>query len=92
VAGCSAADCGPLRGSWVVNERFRGLISPLGSCGGTLDRSQETLTSTCFHPRRRGYPREVMAVFPTGGAVNPSLTIEAVATRTARLALERSPA
>jgi choline dehydrogenase-like flavoprotein len=30
------------------------------------------------------------SVFPTGGAANPSLTIEAVATRTARLALERS--
>lgn len=30
------------------------------------------------------------SVFPTGGAVNPSLTIEAVATRTARLVLERS--
>lgn len=30
------------------------------------------------------------SVFPTGGAVNPSLTIEAIATRTARLALERS--
>jgi choline dehydrogenase-like flavoprotein len=28
------------------------------------------------------------SVFPTGGAVNPSLTIEAIATRTARLALE----
>jgi choline dehydrogenase-like flavoprotein len=27
------------------------------------------------------------SVFPTGGAVNPSLTIEAIATRTARLAL-----
>jgi len=27
------------------------------------------------------------SVFPTGGAVNPSLTIEALATRTARLAL-----
>jgi choline dehydrogenase-like flavoprotein len=32
------------------------------------------------------------SVFPTGGAVNPSLTIEALATRTARLALERSAA
>jgi choline dehydrogenase-like flavoprotein len=32
------------------------------------------------------------SVFPTGGAVNPSLTIEAIATRTARLALERSAA
>jgi choline dehydrogenase-like flavoprotein len=30
------------------------------------------------------------SVFPTGGAVNPSLTIEALATRTARLALEGS--
>ena len=30
------------------------------------------------------------SVFPTGGAVNPSLTIEAIATRTARLALERA--
>jgi choline dehydrogenase-like flavoprotein len=30
------------------------------------------------------------SVFPTGGAVNPSLTIEAIATRTARLVLERS--
>jgi choline dehydrogenase-like flavoprotein len=30
------------------------------------------------------------SVFPTGGAVNPSLTIEAIATRTARLALEKS--
>jgi len=29
------------------------------------------------------------SVFPTGGAVNPSLTIEALATRTARLALAR---
>jgi choline dehydrogenase-like flavoprotein len=28
------------------------------------------------------------SVFPTGGAVNPSLTIEAIATRTARLLLE----
>ena len=27
------------------------------------------------------------SVFPTGGAVNPSLTIQAIATRTARLAL-----
>jgi hypothetical protein len=27
------------------------------------------------------------SVFPTGAAVNPSLTIEALATRTARLAL-----
>jgi choline dehydrogenase-like flavoprotein len=32
------------------------------------------------------------SVFPTVGAVNPSLTIQAIATRTARLALERSPA
>jgi choline dehydrogenase-like flavoprotein len=32
------------------------------------------------------------SVFPTAGAVNPSLTIEAIATRTARLALERSAA
>jgi choline dehydrogenase-like flavoprotein len=32
------------------------------------------------------------SVFPTGGAVNPSLTIEAIATRTARLALEGSAA
>ena len=32
------------------------------------------------------------SVFPTGGAVNPSLTIQAIATRTARLALERSAA
>jgi choline dehydrogenase-like flavoprotein len=32
------------------------------------------------------------SVFPTGGAVNPSLTIEAIATRTARLALERRAA
>jgi choline dehydrogenase-like flavoprotein len=32
------------------------------------------------------------SVFPTGGAVNPSLTIEALALRTARLALERSAA
>lgn len=30
------------------------------------------------------------SVFPTGGAVNPSLTIEAIATRTARLLLERA--
>jgi choline dehydrogenase-like flavoprotein len=30
------------------------------------------------------------SVFRTGGAVNPSLTIEATATRTARLALERT--
>ena len=30
------------------------------------------------------------SVFPTGGAVNPSLTIEAIAARTARLALEGS--
>jgi choline dehydrogenase-like flavoprotein len=30
------------------------------------------------------------SVFPTGGAVNPSLTIEAIATRTARLVLEGS--
>ncbi len=30
------------------------------------------------------------SVFPTGGVVNPSFTIEAVATRTARLVLERS--
>jgi choline dehydrogenase-like flavoprotein len=32
------------------------------------------------------------SVFPTVGAVNPSLTIQAIATRTARLALERSAA
>jgi choline dehydrogenase-like flavoprotein len=32
------------------------------------------------------------SVFPTAGAVNPSLTIEAIATRTARLALARGPA
>jgi choline dehydrogenase-like flavoprotein len=32
------------------------------------------------------------SVFPTGGAVNPSLTIEAIATRTARLVLEGSEA
>jgi choline dehydrogenase-like flavoprotein len=30
------------------------------------------------------------SVCPTAGAVNPSLTIEALALRTARLALERS--
>jgi choline dehydrogenase-like flavoprotein len=30
------------------------------------------------------------SVFPTGGAVNPSLTIQAIATRTARLVLEGS--
>lgn len=30
------------------------------------------------------------SVFPTAGAVNPSLTIEALATRTARLALEHA--
>jgi choline dehydrogenase-like flavoprotein len=32
------------------------------------------------------------SVFPTGGAVNPSLTIEAIATRTARLVLRGSSA
>jgi choline dehydrogenase-like flavoprotein len=30
------------------------------------------------------------SVFPTAGAVNPSLTIEAIATRTARLVLEQA--
>jgi choline dehydrogenase-like flavoprotein len=64
----------------------------LGTCRMGTDPAESVVGPDC---RSHDVPNLWIcdgSVFPTGGAVNPSLTIEAIAKRTARLALERSAA
>ena len=65
----------------------------LGTCRMGTDPATSVVGPDC---RSHDIPNRWIcdgSVFPTGGAVNPSLTIEAIATRTARPALrERSAA
>jgi choline dehydrogenase-like flavoprotein len=61
----------------------------LGTCRMGIDPATSVVAPDC-----RSHDVENLwicdgSVFPTGGAVNPSLTIQAIATRTARLVLER---
>jgi choline dehydrogenase-like flavoprotein len=59
----------------------------LGTCRMGVDPATSVVGPDC---RSHDIPNLWIcdgSVFPTGGAVNPSLTIEAIATRTARLAL-----
>jgi choline dehydrogenase-like flavoprotein len=59
----------------------------LGTCRMGTDPETSVVGSDC---RSHDIPNLWIcdgSVFPTGGAVNPSLTIQAIATRTARLAL-----
>lgn len=73
----------------LVNE---GTHHVLGTCRMGTDPATSVVGPDC---RSHDVPNLWIcdgSVFPTGGAVNPSLTIEAIATRTARLALERSAA
>ena len=62
----------------------------LGTCRMGTDPATSVVGADC---RSHDVPNLWIcdgSVFPTGGAVNPSLTIEAIATRTARLLLERA--
>jgi choline dehydrogenase-like flavoprotein len=63
----------------------------LGTCRMGVDPATSVVNPDC---RSHDVPNLWIcdgSVFPTAGAVNPSLTIEAIATRTARRLLETSP-
>jgi choline dehydrogenase-like flavoprotein len=67
--------------------RSEGTPHLLGTCRMGTDPATSVVGPDC---RSHDVPNLWIcdgSVFPTGGAVNPSLTIEAIATRTARLAL-----